>query len=294
MDPRTPVPTLVLDPSLPPGVARTLRTSPGALQAVRAGAVPPSAGPSPAAVVAVTVSLIAAWVLTGPWGMFTLAAVATGLAGARALAADPERRDARRRLRVAAEHSARFILPEDLDEGCRDLLARAQAATGDVLESEVHAAGLLDSIDNAVTLPAEVWRLGERLADLTRTRAEHEKIVPRDLPDDVAAIFTPYDDALDRALRSLAARVATLEEYAREVRRADAVYRAHRRLEVLRERTPDYERLLAGTAEDRLAAPHIDGLGGQAREVERVFHRSLDEARRAGDHLISHTPLTAA
>ncbi|MEV7968923.1 hypothetical protein AB0O34_23475 [Sphaerisporangium sp. NPDC088356] len=294
MDSRTPIPKLVLDPALPAGVARILRTSPGALRAVRAGAVPAPAGPSPAVVVTVTLFLLAALKLTGPWGMFTLGAVVTGLGGAHALAGDPKRRDARRRLRVAAEHAGRFILPEDLDEGCRELLARAQASVEDVLESEVHATGLLDSIDNVVTLPAEIWRLGERLADLTRTRAEHERIVPRDLPDDVAGVFTPYGDALDRVLRSLTARVATLEEYGREVRRADAVYRAHRQLEVLRERTPDYERLLAGTAEDRLAAPHIDGLSGQARDVERVFHRSLDEARRAGGHLLSRTPLTPA
>jgi hypothetical protein len=235
--------------------------------------------------------MLVALVLTGPWGMFTLGVVVTGLGGARVLAGDPKERDARRRLRVACEHAGRFILPEDLDAGCRELLGRAQNAVDDVLGSQVDDAGLLDSIDNSVTLPAEMWRLAVRLADLTGMRAEHEKIVPRDLPADVAEVFAPYDDVLDSARRSLTARVTTLEGYARQVRRADAVYRAYRQLGVLRERTPDYERLLAETAEDRLATPHIVRLSGQAQDVERVFRMSIDDARRAGSHLRS---LTAA
>ncbi|MCW2877952.1 MAG: hypothetical protein JWQ95_2052 [Sphaerisporangium sp.] len=291
MDPRTPVPRLVLDPDLPPGVARILRTSPGTLQAVRAGVVPPPTGPRPVIVITVTFFLLVALMLAGPWGMFTLGAVVTGLGGLQALAGDPKERDARRRLRVAIEHADRFVLPGDLDAGCRDLLARAQNAVDDVLGSQVDGAGLLDAIDNSVTLPAEIWRLGVRLADLTRIRAQHDQIVPQDVPADIAEVFAPYDEVLDRARRSLAARVTTLEEYAREVRRADAVYRAYRQLGVLRERTPDYERLLAETAEDLLAIPHIDRLSGQAQEVERVFHSSIDEARRAGSHLLS---LTAA
>lgn len=291
MDPRTLVPKLVLDPALPPDVARTLRDSLKELRAVRAGTVPPPAGPRPSVVIAIAIFLLVALLLTGPLGMVTLGAAVTGLTGVQSLAADPREREARRRLRLAAEHSAGFILPEDLDAACRGLLARAQLAVEVVLDSRVHREGLLDAIDNAVTLPAELWRIGVRLADLARTGAEHDRIVPRDVPPDVAGVFTPYDEALKLARRSLGARVATLERYAREVRRADAVYRAYRQLEVLRERTPDYERLLAATAEDRPAAPHVDRLSEQAADVERVFHRSLAEARRAGDHLLT---LTAA
>ncbi|GAA3796633.1 hypothetical protein GCM10022226_14950 [Sphaerisporangium flaviroseum] len=291
MDPRKPTPELVLDPSLPANVAQILRSSPGALKSARAGVVPRPCGPGRLTVVTVAFLLLLALLLTGPWGMFVLGVVVTVLRGAQVAAGDPKQREARRRLRVAVEHSDRFVLPEDLDPACRELLARAQGAVEDVLASQVDGAGLLDSIDNSVTLPAEVWRLATRLADLTRTRAEHERIVPRDVPADIAGVFTPYDEVLDQARRSLAARVTALEEYAREVRRADAVYRAYRQLGVLRERTPDYERLLAETVQDRLAIPHIDRLSGQAREVERVFNTSIDEARRAGSHLLS---LTAA
>ncbi|MFC4586820.1 hypothetical protein [Sphaerisporangium corydalis] len=287
MDPRRTVPEVVLDPDLPASVAGTLRSSPAILRAVRAGAVPPPSGPTPGMVLVVTSFLLVALMVTGPWGMVAIGAVVAAFGGTQALAGDPKRRDARRRLRLAAAHAGRFILPEDLDAGCRELLARAQSAVAGVLGSQVNGAGLLDAIDNSVTLPAEVWRLAQRLADLTRTRAEHDRIVPRDVPDDIAGVFSPYDDALDRARRSLTSRVTTLEEYAREVRRADAVYRAYRQLGVLRERTPDYERLLAATAEDRLAVPHIDRLGLQAKDVERVFHASIDEARRAGGHLLS-------
>ncbi|MBB5630307.1 hypothetical protein [Sphaerisporangium krabiense] len=285
MDARTPpreFPRLVLDPALPPGVAETLRSGPAALTAVRAGAVPPRAGPRPSAVAVVALFLLATLALAGPWGMAALGAVIAGLSGVHALAGDPARREARRRLRVAAAHADRFVLPGDLDAESREMLARAQRAAEEVLRSRVHHAGMLDAIDNAATLPAEVWRLAVRLADLTRTRAEHHRIVPRDVPDDVAAVFGPYAEALERAHRSLGARVAALEEYAAGVRRADAVFHAHRQLGVLRERTPDYERLLAETEEDHLAVPHTGRLTAQAHEVERLFRATLAEARRAG------------
>ncbi|MFC7381201.1 hypothetical protein [Sphaerisporangium rhizosphaerae] len=286
VDTSAPFPRLVLDPALPAEVAATLRTSPDALHAVRAGAAPRPYAPNPALVCAVTVLLLLALALTGPWGMIALGAAVTGLGGAQALAGDPKLREARRRLRVAHRHAGRYVLPEDLDERCGELLARAQRAVAEVLESRVHRDGLLDAIANTVTLPSELWRLGVRLADLTRTRREHERIVPRDVPADIAGMFTPYDEVLERAHRSLAARVESLEDYAREVRRADAVYRAYRQLGVLRERIPDYERLLAETADDQTALPAVEGLSGQAHEVERVFRSSIEEARRAGTHLL--------
>ncbi|MFC4535017.1 hypothetical protein [Sphaerisporangium dianthi] len=279
-------PRLVLDPSLPAETARTLLGSPETLRAVRAGAAPRPLTPNPVLLCAVIFLLLLTLMLTGPWAMTMLGALVAGLYGLRALAADPKAREARRRLRVAHRHADRYVLPEDLDGSCRELLARAQRAVEEVLGSAVNGDGLLDTIANAVTLPSEVWRLGVRLADLTRTRREHERIVPQDVPADIAGVFTPYDEVLERAHRSLAARVESLEDYAREVRRADAVYRAYRQLGVLRERTPHYERLLAETAEDGPALPPIEGLSGQAHEVERVFRESIDEARRAGTHLL--------
>jgi hypothetical protein len=158
-----------------------------------------------------------------------------------------------------------------------------------VLGSRVNRDRLLDDIDNAVTLPAELWHLSVRLAKLARTRAEHERIVPRDLPHDIAEVFEPYDQALDLARARLANRVAALEAYAGEVRRADAVYRAFRQLGVLRERTGEYQRLVAESAVDQPAAEPIGRLGERAEDVERIFRRSIDEARRAGGHLLSLT-----
>ncbi|MDH2424386.1 hypothetical protein [Sphaerisporangium sp. TRM90804] len=291
MKTRSPSPGLVLDPWLPADIARVLRDSPEALQAVRAGRTPPASGPAPATLLGMTALLLFMLLLTGPWGMVTVGAVATGFRGVQLLAGDPREREARRRLRIASAHAGRFLLPDDFDAGCGALMARAQDAAATVLGSRVNHAGLLDAIDNAVTLPAELWRLGQRLAGLTRTRAEHDRIVPRDLPDDVAQAFTPYEEALGQVLRSLETRVAALEDYAGEVARADAVYLAYQRLGVLRERTPDYERLLAETAEDDPALSPVLRLTDQAREMELTFRATLTTARRAADHLRA---LTAA
>ncbi|MFC6081864.1 hypothetical protein [Sphaerisporangium aureirubrum] len=289
MERPVPPPVPVLDPALPPDVARSLRDGPEALRAVRAGVRPPPPGPSPAIVLTVSLFLLLGLIFTGPWGMFAMGAALVCVGGAQALAADPRPRAARRRLRVAARHADRFVLPSDLDAEGRELMAKAQAAVGEVLGSGINRDRLLDDLDNAVTLPAELWNLGLRLAELGRARAEHERIVPKDLPSDIAEIFEPYDQALGLARRALAARVAALEAYAREVRRADAVYRAYRQLGVLRERTGEYQRLVAENTVDPPSAVPIGRLGEQAEDVERVFRRSIDEARKAGGHLLSLT-----
>ncbi|MEO3812689.1 hypothetical protein ABGB17_27120 [Sphaerisporangium sp. B11E5] len=289
MERAVPPPVPVLAPALPPDVARVLRDGPEALRLARSGVRPPPPGPSPAILMIVSLFLLLGLIFTGPWGMFAMGAALVCVGGVQALAADPGARAARRRLRVAARHADRFVLPSDLDAGGRELLARAQAAVGEVLGSRINRDRLLDDIDNAVTLPAELWHLGVRLAELARAGAEHERIVPKDLPGDIAEVFEPYDRALDLARRALAARVEVLEAYAREVRRADAVYRAYRQLGVLRERTGEYQRLVAQSAVEQPAAAPIGRLGEQAGEIERVFRRSIDEARKAGGHLLSLT-----
>ncbi|MFB9531351.1 hypothetical protein [Nonomuraea roseola] len=235
--------------------------------------------------------LLLVWMVTGTAGMIVAMAAMSLISLLRWMATDETNRTARRRLKLAYDHADRYVLPEDLDYPCQVLLRRAQDAADTIMASEVHRAGLIDSIDNRVSLPEEVWQIARRLAKLSRMHEEHRRIVPSDLPRNLRAAFAPYTGALDQAWTSLSQRVRSLEEYALQVLRADDVYQAHRRLEMLAARTPDYQRLLAENVRDDLALPHIQQLADQARHVRVLFEESIQEARRAAGHLI-RTPLS--
>jgi hypothetical protein len=209
------------------------------------------------------------------------------ISGVRWMTKDPSERHARRRLRLALEHADRFVLSEDLDAECGAMLRRAQDAVDTVLSSQVHQAGLIDTIDNGVTLPEETWRIARRLAQLSAMRAEHRRIVPREPPSEVAGAFAPYSEALEAARRSLNTRVRALEDYAEQVRRSDGMYAAYRQLELLAERTPDYQRLVAESVQDAAALPQIERMSEQATQVKELFEQSIDGARRAGAHLVA-------
>lgn len=206
------------------------------------------------------------------------------------LVTDGSNRAAKRRLGLAYAYADRYILPEDLDYPCQVLLRRAQDACGAVLGSQVHQAGLIDTVGNRVSLPEEMWQIAQRLAKLSAMHTEHGKLVPRDLPSGLEDAFKPYSTALDAAWTSLSKRVRNLECYAKQVVKADKVFHAHRRLEALAARIPDYQRLIADTVRDDLAHAHIKELSDQATQVRALFERSIHEARQAAGELL-RTPL---
>lgn len=290
MDPRAFPPRLVVDPSLPPEVSAQLRAAPHAMRMARQGRKHEPARNS-ALLFVLPGFLMLIWMLTSTSGMI-VALVCMGLISLmRWMAVDETNRTARRRVKLAYEHAGRYVLPEDLDYPCQVLLRRAQNATDTILASEVHRAGLIDTIDNRVTLPEEVWQIARRLAKLSAMHYEHGRIVPKNVPQGLAEAFQPYTTALDTAWTSLSQRVRHLEEYALQVLRADDIFRAHRRLEVLIQRTPDYQRLIADTVRDDLARQQIERLSDQARHVRKLFEESIDQARRAAGHLV-RTPLS--
>ena len=290
MDPSAPPPRRVIDPSLPPEIARRLRRSPEALRLARLGLVPRTPK-NHALIFLLPGFLTLIWMVTNTLGM-VVAMFAMGLiALMKWMAVDNTNSVERRYVRLAHEYSHRYVLPEDLDYPCQVLLGRAQHAAVTILASEVHRAGLIDTIDNRVTLPEEMWQLAQRLAKLSKMHAEHRRIVPRNMPQGLAEAFEPYTTALDTAWTSLSQRVRHLEHYATQVLRADEIFRAHRRLEMLIRRTPDYQRLIADTVRDDLARDQIARLSDQARQVHELFQESIAQARLAGVHLV-RTPLT--
>ncbi|MEU4833772.1 hypothetical protein [Streptosporangium sp. NPDC023615] len=279
-------PHILIDPSLPSAVASALRADPQALRAARLGQLPRPRLPSASRVGATVAFLLFLMGLSVTAGLIVITVVVV-VSSMYRLRGEPESRRERHRVRTAMEHRDRFILPEDLDAGCGDLLRRAQEAVEAVLGSEINRASLLDTIDNAVTLPEQTWQIATGLKRLSALRTDHRRLVPVPPPPEVAGAFAPYTGALETAERSLEGRVRALEEYAGQVRRADDVYLAHLRLQALAEQAPRYEALVAETAEDAPAASGLDHLNEQARQVERLFHESVDEARLAARHLLA-------
>lgn len=290
MDPRALPPRLVIDPSLPPETAAELLSSPHILRQTRSGKRV-STTSHPALLFLVPASLVCLSVLTDrPW-VFVAGIGAGVIVLFRWIATDNTYRSTRRRLQLAQTHADRYVLPEDLDHPCQMLLRRAQNAVAAILGSHVHRAGLIDSIDNQVSLPEEIWQIAHRLRRLSAMHAEHRRIVPRDLPPGMEEAFKPYTTALDAAWTSLTRRVRHLEKYAKQVIKADTVYHTHARLEAMAARTPDYQQLIADTVRDDLARRHIKELSEQAAHVRRQFEESIGQARQTAGELLS-TPFT--
>ncbi|MFC4112248.1 hypothetical protein [Nonomuraea zeae] len=290
MDPRALPPRLVIDPSLPPEISVELRSSPHLLRLARSGKRMDTTT-SPALLFVLPGFLFLVYALTGADGVF-VASLAMGLIVLiRWMALDSTYRSTKRRLRLAQTHAERYILPEDLDYPCQMLLRRAQNAVETILHSKVHRAGLIDTVDNQVSLPEEIWQIGQRLRRLSSMHAEHGRLIPRELPAGMEDAFKPYTSALDAAWTSLSQRVRHLEGYAKQVLKADKVYHAHMRLEALAAKTPEYQRLIADTVRDELAHERIRELADQAAHVRKLFEESIMEARQAAGELL-RSPLT--
>ncbi|MBE1585982.1 hypothetical protein ACFPOI_45235 [Nonomuraea angiospora] len=290
MDPRPLPPRLVIDPTLHPEISVELRSSPHILRLARSG-VRVDTTKNPALLFVIPALLMVIAVATGMTALL-VPGVGLGLIVLfRWMALDGTYRSTRRRIRAAQVHANRFILPEDLDYPCQRLLRRAQNAVEAIMASRVHRDGLIDTIDNRVSLPEEVWQIAQRLRKLSAMHAEHGKIVPRELPPGMEDAFKPYTTALDAAWTSLSHRVRHLEKYAKQVVKADKVYHAHRRLEALAAKTPEYQQLIADTVRDEMAHERIRELADQAAHVRKLFEESIAQARLAAGELI-RTPLT--
>ncbi|GAA3949996.1 hypothetical protein GCM10023085_35670 [Actinomadura viridis] len=193
------------------------------------------------------------------------------------------------RARELARRRDRYLTPEDFDDDARELLARVQAAVDTVRDSEVNREGLLDSVDNAVTLPRQEWEIAQVLARQSRLRIEQDEAGSPSLPE-VSAALRPFREKLDLSVRAVTRRVEALERYAERTRAADEALRAHRRLEALQARAHEYDDLLADTVRDDLALPAIERLTEQSDELVRTLRSRLAEAAEAGGELPPSTP----
>ncbi|WP_030164104.1 hypothetical protein [Spirillospora albida] len=190
-----------------------------------------------------------------------------------------------RRARELERRRDRYVTPEDLDTPGRDLLARVQAAVDTVRDSEVNREGLLDTVDNAVTLPRQEWEIAQVLARQARLRGEQEEMSASARLPEVDAALRPLRAKLELSVAAVTRRVEALERYAERAEEADEALRATRHLEAIAARAPEYDELLADTVRDELALPAIERLTEQGDELVRTLRERIAAAEQAGGEL---------
>ncbi|WP_395108705.1 hypothetical protein [Actinomadura sp. SCN-SB] len=193
------------------------------------------------------------------------------------------------RARELAKRRDRYLTPEDFDDEARALLARAQAAVDTVRDSRVNQEGLLDAVDNAVTLPRQEWEIAQVLARQSKLRVEQDEAASPSLPE-VEAALRPFREKLDLSVQAVTRRIEALERYAERVKAADEALIAHRRVEALAERAHEYDELLADTVRDDLALPAIERLTEQSEDLVRMLRHRLAEAAEAGGRAEGELP----
>jgi hypothetical protein len=190
-----------------------------------------------------------------------------------------------RRARELARRRDRYLTPEELDDEGRAMLGRVQAAIDAVRDSAVNREGLLDAVDNAVTLPRQEWEIAQVLAKQSKLRADHAEMAGEDMLPEVAAMLRPLRDKLDISVEAVTRRVEALERYAERAKSADEVLRAQRHLERIAEKAHEYDELLADSVRDDLALPAIERLTEQGDELLRTLRDRLAKAAEAGSEL---------
>ncbi|RAY11972.1 hypothetical protein DPM19_26845 [Actinomadura craniellae] len=258
----------VVDPELPGG-AEALRTRRAPLR---------EAGPALAVLGLLWMSL---------WAWAWAAAAAPVVLGALLLV---HMRDTRQRDRVERARRDHSLGPEDFDEEARRLMLRAQRAIAAVRESEVNRQGMLDSVDNAVTLPRQEWEIARVLARQARLRHEQDPFLSDTVPPEVQAAVSSLREKLEQSVRAVTRRIEALERYADHALAADEALRAHRQLETLAERAHEYDELVADTVRDDLAVSAIERLTAQGDELVRTLRGRLAEAAAAAAALPPDPP----
>jgi hypothetical protein len=220
-----------------------------------------------------------AFVFLGPWSIVAIAPIAlTGLLVGYL-------GDDMRRARALRYRRDRYLTRDDFDATGQDLLTRTQTAIDAVRDSEVNKQGLLDNVDNKVTLPRQEWEIAQVLARQSKLRREQQEILEVSAVPEVEAAVRPLREKLEVSVRAVTRRIEALEQYAERTRAADEAYRAQRRLEAVTARAHEYDELAADAVRDDLALPAIDRLTRQSDELATTLRERLAEAGGAAAQL---------
>jgi len=172
---------------------------------------------------------------------------------------------------AARRYHGRYLTGADFDARSRVLLRRAQDAVDVVTSSEVCRAGLLDQPAASLALAGQEWDIALALREQARLRARRAELSAARPGPQAAAVLDGQARVARLADASIADRVAALEEYAAEVREADAAYRDWRQATALAEVSRQHLDMLARTAADEHGIAEIQSMAQQARAVREAF-----------------------
>ena len=182
------------------------------------------------------------------------------------------------------EHHGKYLLPTDWDDEATILMLRAQAAVKAVKKSEVNKRGLLDAVKNDVVLPEQLWDIGRVLQQQSALRKRQAEITKGLESKELDAVLGPQRQALRISATAMEEKVAKLEQYADQVREADAVLRTETVLTDAIQDSDRYVELLAST-EAAADGALIEELSRETAEVRSTLSRSLAAALEAGQAL---------
>lgn len=185
---------------------------------------------------------------------------------------------------VARKHQGKYLLAEDWDEDATALMRRAQRAVETIQDSEVNKQGLLDAAKNDVVLPEQLWDIGRVLQQLSSLRTRQADIEQQLQSARLEAVLHPQRQALELSATAMEAKVAKLEQYADQVREADAVLKVETVLEGALQDRDRYVELLSSTE----VAGHsglIEELSKETADLRAALSRRVAAAVETGQTL---------
>ncbi|TDD19657.1 hypothetical protein E1218_23600 [Kribbella turkmenica] len=185
---------------------------------------------------------------------------------------------------VARKYHGRYLLAGDWDEQGQALMRRAQRAVDRIQDSEVSRRGLLDAAKNDVVLPEQLWDIGRVLQQISVLRARQAHIGEQLRTARLETVLQPQQQALELSVQAMEAKVAKLEQYADQVREADAVLEVETALEGALEDRERYVELLSSTE----VAGHgglIEELSQETADLRETLSRRVAAALESGQAL---------
>jgi hypothetical protein len=155
-----------------------------------------------------------------------------------------------------------------MDPASRQVLARAQAAISDVTAARICRDGYLDALLTAAVLDAREWEVARMLGEACGLTTTVAGILDEGAP-------TPAQRESLRQVRADALRRAEeLEDYARQVRAADAAYRQHAAAGPLAGLDGSFLDLLASAGTGQQATEEVRRLHAEAATAEQSLRPS--------------------
>jgi len=204
----------------------------------------------------------------------------------------------------------RIVRHADLDRQSRDLTDRAARARRIVLTSGVYADNLLDKTAGEIELRQHEWEIACDLRHITELRAAHDQVreqhaqmridsqlgqhpagedsgrAAEAMGPEIARVLSPQHRILTAALESAESRVSAMENYARQVKAADAARLDWESASKLSDLNPAFLNLAARIASDDQARRDLANLSDQAAAAALVFQESIARANLAAEALV--------